>query len=661
MHFFQTFLAGFALVLISLVTNAQTVLTEGTNLHADASLADGRIAFDLLGGIWILPGNGGQAAELPNTVLPARSPRWSPSGQFLLYQSAAVEGNQLWLHDIGNKQPRRLSNGKHSEQYASWHPDGDRVVFSSATQDRGLDLWEHDLATGLRWRLTSSIGDETEAYWSANGRHLAYVSRDDQGWSLMLRRHGEPDQRLLQSNRSIHAPSWRPDGTLITFLSETENGYSLDMAILSEPPVIRRYGDTEDDLFLSPVSWLDRQRMIYSADGQIMSRNFDSRRSTPVRFRASIGNQVRLGQRKGTSRQLPVITPPSHKLVIRAARLYDGLGSTYRYGVDVVVDGGKIGAVDSQREWPDATLLDLGNVTILPGFIDLYSALPSGDNKAVGASLLAYGVTTLIADDPTGTLLPDLWHGEDNPGPRLIPAANISTTKVENSKNYFLATVPSRTRLERAPLQLVRRWQESGIPVLAENWTIGLGLGVDLLLGANTLPASPSGRQYQDMRLTVGHAPLILVSGLADAGTPGLLPLLDSRQAINLGHNKATPRHPARLVQLAAEHSSIVLGSKPSGLPPGLALHAEFRALAAAGLSSHEVLRSASSNIGNLLGLEQQLGRVTPGAFADLVLVAGDPLASISDALNIVAVVRNGRFYSLVSLLERATAVPIVE
>jgi hypothetical protein len=38
-----------------------------------------------------------------------------------------------------------------------------------------------------------------------------------------------------------------------------------------------------------------------------------------------------------------------------------------------------------------------------------------------------------------------------------------------------------------------------------------------------------------------------------------------------------------------------------------------------------------------------------------MVLVSGDPLARVADAINIVAVVRNGRFYSLVNLLEKAS------
>jgi imidazolonepropionase-like amidohydrolase len=62
-----------------------------------------------------------------------------------------------------------------------------------------------------------------------------------------------------------------------------------------------------------------------------------------------------------------------------------------------------------------------------------------------------------------------------------------------------------------------------------------------------------------------------------------------------------------------------------------------------------------------MLGLENQIGTITPGARADLVLVSGDPLNDVNDALNIVAVVRNGRFYSLVSLLERAANARDVE
>ena len=49
------------------------------------------------------------------------------------------------------------------------------------------------------------------------------------------------------------------------------------------------------------------------------------------------------------------------------------------------------------------------------------------------------------------------------------------------------------------------------------------------------------------------------------------------------------------------------------------------------------------------------------GAVADLVFVDGDPLKDLEDAVYVVAIVRNGRFFSVAGLIERAAAANIVE
>lgn len=645
--------------LLPLLSFAQSTLTEGTNLSADVSPVDGRITFDLLGGIWIVDGRGGAAIAQPNTVLPAKLPRWSPSGRFLVYQASNSSGNQLWMHRLSDNESTRLSVAGHSDQHASWHPDGERVVLSSVGNNGGLDLWEIDIATGLRWRISSADGDESEPAWSANGRHLTWVSQDKNGWALMLRRRGQPDTMLHQSEKEIRAPSWRPDGSLITFLANTDTGYEMYMAILSDPPLIRRYSDDEKDPFFSRVSWGDRHQMIYAADGMILSRQFDDRRAKTVRFRATISKTASRSTTPPARRPLPIVTPASDKLVIRAARLFDGQRSDYRENVDVVIDGARISSVEKRGNHGEAVVLDLGNVTILPGFIDIYSALPKGDKITSGVSMLAYGVTTIVSSDPTGNFDTIDWHSEESPGPRLIRAGSI-TDPIDGDR-LFLATLPANMALEDGPRSLVRDWQDLGVPVLAENWTVGLGLGVDLLLGADTLPSSPGGIQYQDMKTVVGGGPVTLVSGLADSGTPGLSQLLNSRQAMRFGHNNAMVRRVALTPRLENTNSTLVLGSKPSGLPPGLAFHAELRALAAAGLRGDQLLKAAGANAANTLGLGEQIGIIAPGALADMVLVAGDPLENVADALKIVAVVRNGRFYSLVSLLEKAESPQDVE
>jgi len=92
-----------------------------------------------------------------------------------------------------------------------------------------------------------------------------------------------------------------------------------------------------------------------------------------------------------------------------------------------------------------------------------------------------------------------------------------------------------------------------------------------------------------------------------------------------------------------------------------MATHAEFLALAHAGLNGEQVIRSAGVNAARSLGLGLQLGRIAPGSLADIVIVDGDPLAHAADLAKVVGVIRNGRFFSAIGLLEQARAAADVE
>jgi len=76
-------------------------------------------------------------------------------------------------------------------------------------------------------------------------------------------------------------------------------------------------------------------------------------------------------------------TPPAPEVtVLKAARLFDGKGdSATRDGV-VIVEGGKIKAVGAGLAAPaGATVIDLGDATLLPGFIDAHTHL-TGEGSA---------------------------------------------------------------------------------------------------------------------------------------------------------------------------------------------------------------------------------------------------------------------------------------
>ena len=628
---------------------AQVTLTEGADISVDVS-ADGRIVMDLLGGIWVVPGKGGTAEPLNAGLLPAERPRWSPDAAAIVFEARAEQRSGLYLYDFASDEARALGDGHHSDRQPDWHPDGKRVVFVSQRHDTGLDLWELDLPTGLSWRITSHPGDESEPAWSADGRNLVYVRHHDDRWSLVLRPFGQPDRELVVSEERLSAPSWRPDGSLVTFAREGSDGTTMNMVILSDP-LLERVLIDDQDLFITPLAWLDRQQMLYAANGQIRKRQFNSWVSRTVPFRATVGRPVAHAPRTVPVRELALFDEPAGKLVIRAARLFDGIGGGYREGLDILIDGGRISAIEPQQDRAGAVLVDMGNLTVLPGFIDGYAALPREAGERLGPALLSFGVTTLVAEHEDADELNQRWSGEDIPGPRVLEARPASAA---TEPAPWLVTVAGDMNAGMAQRAAVERWQQQGVPVLAETWQAALGSGASLLLGGAALPGSPGAHQYHAMKRAAGSSePVTIVSGLADAQTPSLAALLASRQAGLLGREIEPVRRFAAPPRLATGTTTVVLGSKPSGLPAGLGLHAEFRALAAAGLTPEQTLRAAGVNVAGALGLGLQLGRIAVGSFADLVIVDGDPLADIDHALRVVGVVRNGRFFSTIGLIDR--------
>lgn len=634
----------------------QVTLTEGTNFTIDAS-SDGRLAIDLLGGIWVLPAAGGNAEPITSGLLPAKRPRWSPDSSAILFEAQASGRNELRVYSFANNDVQTLGNGRFSDQQADWHPAGDRIVFASQRHDSGLDLWELDLATGLSWRISALPGDESDPTWSADGRDLVYISKRDGRWALMLRRHGEPDRMLVSSEQRLLAPSWRPDGSLVSFTRHADDGLNISMLILSDPLLERTLID-DQDLFPAPVAWLDRQQMLYAANGVIRKRQFNSWISRTVPFRATIGRPDTPAARSRPPRDLAIVDEPTGQLVLRSARFFDGIGGGYREAQDIVIEGAHIRAIEDQRDRPGAILVDMGDLTVLPGFIDSYAALPQDTDESLGPVLLSFGVTTIVAPHEHADALNERWAGKEMPGPRVLVAASIA--EADNSTPWLL-TVAGDMNAGLQQRQSVDRWQQRGVPVLAETWQVGLGSGAALLLGGTTLPASPGGHRYQDMELAAGRGPVTIISGLADAQTPRLDSLLASRQAALLTAPSLPVRRFTAPPRLAAGPTTVVIGSKPNGLAPGIGLHAEFRALTAAGLTAEQTLRAAGVNAASALGLGLQVGRIATGSIADLVIVDGDPLADVDDTLNVVGVVRNGRFFSTIGLIERLNDTTNVE
>ena len=89
-------------------------------------------------------------------------------------------------------------------------------------------------------------------------------------------------------------------------------------------------------------------------------------------------------------------------------------------------------------------------------------------------------------------------------------------------------------------------------------------------------------------------------------------------------------------------------------LLPGFAYHRELLAMVYAGIPNIFVLKAATINGANALGVADKIGSIEPGKLADLFVVTGNPLQDIKTTRNIQFVLKNGKMYKPSTLLKSA-------
>ena len=75
---------------------------------------------------------------------------------------------------------------------------------------------------------------------------------------------------------------------------------------------------------------------------------------------------------------------------------------------------------------------------------------------------------------------------------------------------------------------------------------------------------------------------------------------------------------------------------------PGSGLHGEMRVLVEAGISEHDVIKLSTAGAADFAGRSGRSGSIRAGLIADMVLLAGDPLADIRNTERIAGVFLRG-------------------
>ncbi|MGH2600452.1 MAG: amidohydrolase family protein, partial [Dehalococcoidia bacterium] len=383
-------------------------------------------------------------------------------------------------------------------------------------------------------------------------------------------------------------------------------------------------------------------------------------------------------------------------LAIRAARLFDGVHPKLIEQPLILVEDGRITAVESGGVTPPegAEVVDLGDATLLPGLIDVHVHLGfdagpdpvarmNGDDDHTlllrmakhAQHALRAGVTTVrdLGDrNFLGVTLREWYRSGGEAGPEVLAAGPPVT--VTGGHCYFMnGEVDGELGIRRGVRERVKR----GVDVIKVMATGGhMTPGTNPLAAQFTVPelcAAVEEAHRLGKKLTAHAHATVGIELATEAGVDGiehcsfqvadgihaedvLIERIAAQRiavAPTIGRPPWSPVPPAfaarreeRMRLLERMHRAgvkLVTGTDAgiNGVPHDSAIWS-VRTFAQAGLSNVEALRTATSVAADACGIGERKGTLAPGKEADILAVGGDLLANLNALDDMRAVFRAG-------------------
>lgn len=358
--------------------------------------------------------------------------------------------------------------------------------------------------------------------------------------------------------------------------------------------------------------------------------------------------------------------PAAGALEVRARRMVDVARGVLRENVVVRVQGSRIVAVDTtgrSSPQPGARVLDLGELTLVPGLIDSHVHLTlAGDPDSNAIATLRAGFTTVLDLGALGganlALRRRIQSGA-TPGPRMLCAgawrgAAGGTCDFGGIGVRGAEAFRARVREDVAAGADVIKVCVDGWPAMAFEHPDSVEIRADELAAvleeakAAGRPVFAHATSRAGVRLAVAAGVRAIAhSNFADSATVAemirrqvhVIPTLASFAG---GRETTWGRALfAHMRGMLASGVPVAFGTDAGVLPHGMNAR-EFRPLVRSGLSPLAALRTATTGGAALLGLADRVGRIEPGMEADLVAVEGNPLDSVEVFSRVRLVIKGG-------------------
>jgi imidazolonepropionase-like amidohydrolase len=92
-------------------------------------------------------------------------------------------------------------------------------------------------------------------------------------------------------------------------------------------------------------------------------------------------------------------------------------------------------------------------------------------------------------------------------------------------------------------------------------------------------------------------------------------------------------------------HLKIVYGTDMGGIPWTEPIAQEFKRMVSLGMTPMDAIQSATSRAAEMLEMKGEIGVIAPGAYAELIAVAGDPLKDVGELAHVKFVMQDGTVY----------------